>query len=162
MADGSEALAAVRKIIPPHAEAMTASSTTLIEIGLEDHIAEGASGWNILHAKITAENDPVKRAELLRKSVTAEYFISRSNAIARTGEKVACDASDKPCRRMAICGRAPYPCRGWTHFLGSGCMSALLENIRVQKAYGTPGMIGKCVILAHEKNEGRHHPCSGQ
>jgi hypothetical protein len=23
------------------------------------------------------------------------------------------------------------------------------------KAYGTPSVIGKCVVLAHEKNEGR-------
>jgi len=31
--------------------------------------------------------------ELRRKSVTADYFISSANAIARTGELVACDAS---------------------------------------------------------------------
>jgi hypothetical protein len=30
-----------------------------------------------------------------------------------------------------------------------------LENARAKKAYGTPSVIGKCVILAHEKNEGR-------
>ena len=34
-----------------------------------------------------------KRAELRRKSVTAEYFISGANAIAQSGEIVACDAS---------------------------------------------------------------------
>ena len=64
MADGSEALAAVRKIIPPHAEAMTASSTTLIEIGLRTTLQKERPVWNILHAKITAENDPVNGLEL--------------------------------------------------------------------------------------------------
>ena len=30
-----------------------------------------------------------------------------------------------------------------------------LENIRAMKVYGTPSMVGKCVILAHEKDPGR-------
>ena len=92
-ANGNEALAVIRTIIPPHAEVMTSSSTTLIEIGLEDYLAGGTSGWDLLHAKITAENDSAKRAELRRKSVAANYFVSGANAIARTGEIVACDAS---------------------------------------------------------------------
>ena len=82
-ANGDEALATVRKLIPPNAEVMSGSSTTLIEIGFEDYVAGGKSGWNLLHTKITAEDDPVKRAELRRKSVTADYFISSVNAISR-------------------------------------------------------------------------------
>ncbi len=46
-----------------------------------------------MHNLIRAENDDKKRADLRRKSVTADYFISGANAIARTGEIVACDAS---------------------------------------------------------------------
>jgi hypothetical protein len=30
-----------------------------------------------------------------------------------------------------------------------------LENVRANKAYGIPSVIGKCVILSHEKSEGR-------
>ena len=71
---------------------MSGSSTILIEIGLEYYIAGGYSGWNLLHAKINAEDDSVKRAEIRRKSVTADYFISSANAIAQSGEIVACDA----------------------------------------------------------------------
>jgi L-lactate utilization protein LutB len=92
VADGNEALAVIEKLIPPGSEVMSGSSTILIEIGLEYYIAGGYSGWNLLQAKINAEDDSVKRAEIRRKSVTADYFISSANAIAQSGEIVACDA----------------------------------------------------------------------
>jgi predicted ATP-grasp superfamily ATP-dependent carboligase len=91
--DGEDALEQLKKIIPAGAEVMNGSSTTLIEIGYEEYISQGASGWNLVHQRITSENDDTKRAELRRKSVTADYFISGANAIAQSGEIVACDAS---------------------------------------------------------------------
>jgi hypothetical protein len=56
-ADGDAALTALMKLIPPGAELMTGSSTTLIEIGLDEYIASGMSGWKSLHSIITSEND---------------------------------------------------------------------------------------------------------
>jgi L-lactate utilization protein LutB len=161
--DGKEALSELKKIIPSGAEVMNGSSTTLIEIGYEEFISEGKSGWNHMHNKITAENDDRKRAELRRKSVTADYFISGANAIAQTGEIVACDASG------SRVGAWPFSAGHLILVVGINkivptLQDALnrvweyayrLENARAQKAYGTPSVIGKCVILAHEKNEGR-------
>ena len=161
--NAEEALDALKKIIPPGAEVMNGSSTTLIEIGYEEYITGGRSGWKVVHDLIRAENDDKKRADLRRKSVTADYFLSGANAIASTGEIVACDASG------SRVGAWPFAAGHLILIVGINKIvptleDALkrvreyayrLENVRAQKAYGTPSVIGKCVILAHEKNEGR-------
>jgi hypothetical protein len=161
--DGEDALEQLKKIIPAGAEVMNGSSTTLAEIGYEEYISGGMSGWNLVHHRITAENDDGKRAELRRKSVTAEYFISGANAIALSGEIVSCDASG------SRVGAWPFAAGHLMLVVGINKIvptleDALqrvwqyayrLENVRAQKAYGTPSMIGKCVILSHEKNKGR-------
>jgi L-lactate utilization protein LutB len=161
--NGDEALAALRALIPPGAEVMNGSSTTLAEIGYDDLIAGGKSGWKNVHHRITAEDDGAKRAELRRKSVTADYFISGANAIAETGEIVACDASG------SRVGAWPFAAGHLVIVAGTNKIvptldDALhrvweyayrLEDARAKKAYGIPSVIGKCVILAHEMNRGR-------
>jgi L-lactate utilization protein LutB len=161
--DGDAALAALMHIIPPGAEIMTGSSTTLIEIGFDEFVASGRSGWKSLHAVVTSENDEKKRAELRRKSVTAEYFVSGANAISRTGEIVACDASG------SRVGAWPFAAGHLILVVGINKIAPSLElamqrvfqyafkleNARAQRAYGTPSSIGKCVILAREKIPGR-------
>jgi L-lactate utilization protein LutB len=91
--DDLEALARIKELIPAGSEVMNGSSTTLIEIGYSDLLKSEQHNWINLYKKVTSENDPVKRAEIRRKSVTSEYFISGVNAIAMTGELVSCDAS---------------------------------------------------------------------
>ncbi|HEX3001452.1 MAG TPA: lactate utilization protein [Methanoregula sp.] len=158
-----DALAKVKEIIPPGAEIMTGSSTTLIEIGLEDFIRSGKAGWKSLHTAITSENDDQKRAELRRKSVTADYFISGANAIAQTGEIVSCDASG------SRVGAWPFAAGHLVLVVGINKIvpdvgtamkriqeyTFLLENARAMRAYGTPSAFGKWVILAQEKIPGR-------
>ena len=158
-----DALAVLKKVIPDGAEVMNGSSTTLIEIGYEDYISGNQSGWKLMHNAITAENNDNKRAELRRKSVAADYFISSANAIAQTGEIVACDASG------SRVGAWPFAAGHLILVVGINKIvpnleDALnrvrqyaypLENARAKRAYGTPSMIGKCVIFSHEKNEGR-------
>jgi L-lactate utilization protein LutB len=161
--NGGDALEQLKKIIPSGAEVMSGSSTTLIEIGYEEYISGGMSRWNLVHHRIREENDDRKRAELRRKSVAADYFISGANAIAQSGEIVACDASG------SRTGAWPFAAGHLILVVGINKIvptldDALnrvreyayrLENVRAQKVYGTPSIIGKCVILAHEKNEGR-------
>jgi L-lactate utilization protein LutB len=158
-----DALAVLKKVIPEGAEVMNGSSTTLIEIGYEDYISGGRSGWKLIHTVITAENNDNKRAELRRKSVAAEYFISSANAIAQTGEIVACDASG------SRVGAWPFAAGHLILVVGinkivpdlEGALNRIrqyaypLENARAKRVYGTPSILGKCVILSHEKNEGR-------
>ena len=161
--DCEDALEQLKKIIPAGAEVMSGSSTTLIEIGYEEYILAGTSEWNIVHERISQENDDSKRAELRRKSVAADYFISGANAIAQSGEIVACDASG------SRTGAWPFAAGHLILVVGINKIvptlnDALervreyayrLENVRAQKVYGTPSILGKCVILAHEKNAGR-------
>ena len=161
--NGDDALAALRALIPPGAEVMNGSSTTLAEIGYDDLIAGGRSGWKNMHDRITAEDDGARRAELRRKSVTADYFISGANAIAETGEIVACDASG------SRVGAWPFAAGNLVIVAGTNKIvptldDALhrvwdyayrLEDARAKRAYGIPSVIGKCVILAHEMNRGR-------
>ncbi|MDD1665423.1 MAG: lactate utilization protein [Methanomicrobiales archaeon] len=161
--NGARALLILTSLIPPGAEVMNGSSTTLIEIGYEELLKSGRAGWKDLHRDITAENDDIKRAELRRKSVAAEYFVSGANAIARTGEIVACDASG------SRTGAWPFAAGHLVIVCGINKIvptldDALrrireyafpLENARAMKAYGTPSQIGKCVILANERTPGR-------
>jgi L-lactate utilization protein LutB len=161
--DGDAALSALKKLIPPGAELMTGSSTTLIEIGFEEYISSGKSGWKSLHTGITSENDEKKRAELRRKSVAADWFISSANAISQTGEIVACDAGG------SRVGAWPFAAGHLILVVGINKIAPSLElalqrvfeyafrleNARAVRAYGTPSSIGKCVILAREKIPGR-------
>jgi hypothetical protein len=79
--NASDALVVLSKVIPKGAEVMNGSSTTLIEIGYENYISGNHSGWKLMHDVITAENNDDKRAELRRKSVASEYFVSSANAL---------------------------------------------------------------------------------
>ena len=161
--DGREALDAITRIVPRGAEVMNGSSTTLIEIGYEALLSSGKTGWTDLHNGITAENDDRNRAELRRKSVTAEYFISGANAISRTGEIVACDMSGSRIgawpfaagHLILVCGINKIVPTLDDALRRIREFAYPLEDARARKAYGTPSQIGKCVILAHEKVEGR-------
>jgi hypothetical protein len=95
--------------------------------------------------------------------VTADYFISGANAIAQSGEIVACDRSG------SRVGAWPYAAAHLILVSGTNKITPtlddalrrvweyafLLENARAKRAYGAPSQIGKCVILANEETEGR-------
>jgi L-lactate utilization protein LutB len=158
-----DAMVVLKKVIPAGAEVMNGSSTTLIEIGYEDYISGNESGWNLVHKVITAENNDKKRAELRRKAVAADYFISGANAIARTGEIVACDATGSRVGAWPFAAGHLVLVAGVNKIVPT-LTDALdrvrkyaypLENVRAKKAYGIPSTIGKCVILSQERNEGR-------
>ncbi len=160
---GQHALEILKTIIPLGATVMSGSSTTLIEIGYEDFIKKGQSKWNDLHDTILSENDDEKRYELRRKSVTADYFISGANAIAQSGEIIACDKSGSRVGAWPFAASHLILVSG-INKIASTLEDALqrvwqyaypLEDARAKKVYGTPSQIGKCVILANENTEGR-------
>ncbi|MEI6841282.1 MAG: lactate utilization protein [Methanomicrobiales archaeon] len=163
--NGDNALSILKNLVPPGAEVMNGSSTTLMEIGYEEFIAGNETGWDLVHTRITAENDSVKRAELRRKSVAAEYFISGVTAISETGEIVGCDASGSRVGAWPFAAGHLILVAGVNKIVPSfdDAMKRVkeyaypLENARAQKVYGTASIIGKYVILSHERIPGRTH-----
>ena len=160
--DGAAALEKIMELMPLGSEVMNGSSTTLIEIGYED-LMNSQHNWLDLHKAIISENDERTRNELRRRSVTSEYFLSGVNAIAQTGQILACDASG------SRVGAWPFGAQNLILVSGANkivptLQDALkriwdyaypLEDARARKVYGTPSQIGKCVILAKEGRPGR-------
>jgi L-lactate utilization protein LutB len=100
---------------------------------------------------------------LRRKSVAAEYIISGANAISGTGEIAGCDASGSRVGAWLFAAGNLIIVAGVNKIVPT-LDDALkrvrnyafpLETARAQKVYGTPSVIGKCVILANERNPGR-------
>lgn len=161
--NGQNALDILKDLIPQGAEVMSGSSTTLIEIGYDEYANSDKSRWKDLHRAIISENDEKKRHELRRKSVTADYFLSGVNAIARSGEIVACDKSG------SRVGAWPFAAGHLILISGINKIAPTLsdalrrvreyayplENARAMRVYGVPSQMGKCVILANEEAEGR-------
>ncbi|MGZ4920470.1 MAG: lactate utilization protein [Halobacteriota archaeon] len=157
------ALETLRSIIPAHAEVMNGSSTTLIEIGYDAFIKSDQSSWINLNDVITAEDETEKRHELRRKSVTADYFVSGVNAIAQSGEVVACDKTGSRVGAWPFAAKHLILVSGVNKIVPT-LNDALqrvweyafpLENARVKKASGGSSQIGKCVTLVNEASEGR-------
>lgn len=82
----NEALAKLKKIIPSGVSVMNGSSVTLEQIGFVEYLKSNEHKWNNLHAAIVAEKDPVKQAELRKKSVLSDYYLGSVHALAETGE----------------------------------------------------------------------------
>ena len=123
-----------------------------------DYLKSGGHGWKNLHEEILKENDVAKQMDLRRKSVTAEYFLGSVNAIAKTGELVACDASGS--RVTAY----PFAAKNLILVAGEQKITSNLdeaikrvreyvypfENERAQEAYGMNSTTGKWVIIERE------------
>ena len=154
-----DALEKLRGLVPEGAEVMNGTSTTLIEIGFIDALERGDMGWRSVHKVINSENDEAKRHELRRKSVCSDYFVSGVNAIARTGELVACDRSG------SRVGAFPFAAKNLIIVAGANKIAPSLEdalrrvrefaypleNVRAKRVYGVGSVLGKFVILAAEE-----------
>jgi L-lactate utilization protein LutC len=88
VANKTEALAAVKNLLPTRAEIMTGGSTTLEQIGFVDLLKSGAHPWQSFKDKIFAEPDPAKQGKLRQQSCLAEYFLGSVHAVTEKGEIV--------------------------------------------------------------------------
>src|SRR4030042_1354017 len=88
-----QALQRLKELLPAGAEVMTASSTTLYQIGFMDFYLGGKNPWHCLGPEIFKEKDPEMQGMLRRKADAAEYVLGSVNALPETGELVACAAS---------------------------------------------------------------------
>jgi len=158
-----EALDAVQSQIPAGASVMNGHSTTLEEIGFDDHLSSGDHDWESLPDQIWSIDDDAEREAARRDAQTADYFLGSVNAISATGELVAADMSGS---RIGA-----YPFAAGNVVVVSGTNKIVdtlddafdrlehvaypLENERAQEAYGVGSAIAKQLVFRKEMNEGR-------
>ncbi len=163
--DAVGALDALKKLIPANSEVMTGSSTSLNEIGFSEYLASDSHPWKSVHAQITAEDDESKRAELRRKSVTAEYFVASANALTQDGKIVAVDMSGSRvgaflygAKKLILVVGAQKITENETNALARVREVVFpLEDARAQKAYGVHSMTAKWAIMEYEGAQNRVH-----
>lgn len=157
--DAGQALELVKGMIPAGAEVMNGSSTTLIEIGFIDYLEKGQHGWKNLHQRVFAENDQAKRADLRRKAQTADYFLASVNAIAGSGELVACDQGGSRVGAFPFAAKNLILVSGVNKIVPTlddaferiRLFALPLEDARMKKLYNTGSSLGKFVIIAKER-----------
>ena len=162
-ADGDQALEKIKERIPAGTEVMNGSSTTLIEIGYQDLVRSDKSPWKNLRQAVDSESDPVRRDDLRRRSIIADYFLSGVNAISRTGMLAACDATGSRTGAWLFGARNLILVSGVNKIVSSE-EEALqrireyaypLEDARINKAQGAHSRVAKCAILRNEWKTGR-------
>lgn len=88
VANGAEALAKIKELIPAGASVMNGASVTLEQIGFVDYLKEGKHGWNNLHEAIVLEQDKAKQSLLRKQALLSEYYLGSVHGLAQTGEFV--------------------------------------------------------------------------
>lgn len=88
-----DALEKLTGLIPASAEVMTGSSTTLKQIGFTETLKSGKHPWKNLKEMAMKEKDSIKKADLQRKGLAAQYFIGSVHAVAQTGEVLIASAT---------------------------------------------------------------------
>lgn len=93
VANGAEALAKIKELIPAGVSVMNGASVTLEQIGYVDYLKAGQHGWTNLHAAIVAEQDPLKQSVLRKNSVLSDYYLGSIHALVETGEFIVASNS---------------------------------------------------------------------
>lgn len=157
-ANGAEALARIKTLIPAGATLTTGASLTLQQIGFEDLLIAKQHPWANLKDEILAEKDPARQRELRTKSTLAEYFLGSVHAIAQTGEIVIASATGSQLSSYAYSSRNVIWVAGAQKITPT--LDDALRRVREyslpqedqrQKKAGRPGSsIGKLLIFERE------------
>ncbi len=91
--NGKDALTKIKNSIPEGKSVMNGSSVTLEQIGYKDLLTSGKHKWLDLHAKVTAEDDKVKRDKLRREADLSDFYLGSVHALIETGEFIVASNS---------------------------------------------------------------------
>lgn len=161
--DKAQALQQLKDLLPAGAEVMTGSSTTLYQIGFMDYYISGKNPWKCLGPEVFKEKDPVKQLVLRRKADTAEYFLGSVNALAETGELVACDQGGSRVSAYPFAANKVILVVG-VQKITPNLQEAMRrvreyvffkEDERAKKAYGVGTRFGKWIIIENEFRKDR-------
>ena len=100
--NGSEALDKIKSLIPEWASVMNGSSISLEEIGYGDFLKSGKSGWDDLHSKVDAENDPEKRRALRKEATMSDYYLGSVHALTEDGQMIIASNSGSQLPHIAF------------------------------------------------------------
>jgi len=159
----AQAFQRLKELLPAGAEVMTASSTTLYQIGFMDYYLGGKNPWHCLGPEVYNEKNPETQGMLRRKADTAEYFLGSVNALAETGELVACDASGSRVSAYPFAAKKVILVVG-IQKITPNLQKAMqrvreyvffLEDERAKKAYGVGTRLGKWAIIENEMQKDR-------
>lgn len=104
-ASKEDALAKVISVIPAGSEIATASSVTLKQIGFLDLLKTGKHTWRNFRDNIFTEIDHLKRDELRRESVLADYNIQSLQAITESGQLIIASGMGNQLSAIAYASR---------------------------------------------------------
>jgi L-lactate utilization protein LutC len=153
-----DALAQIKKLIPPGASVMNGSSKSLEQIGFIDYLKSGSHGWNNLHQAVLAEKDPIKQAALRKQSVLSDYYLGSVHALTQEGELVIASNSGSQLPHIVFTSPNIIFVIG-TQKIVPNLEQALkrleeyvvpLEDVNIQKKYGIHTMLAKILILKRE------------
>jgi len=156
--NGLEALEKIKTLIPKGVSVMNGSSKTLQEIGYSDYLKTGQSGWNDLHAKVDAESDPVKRAEIRKTTIFSDFYLGSIHAITEDGQMVIASNTGSQIPHLASTSPNLILVIGTQKIIqdvNAGIKRIEdyifpLEDKRLKELYGVGTMISKILIFRNE------------
>lgn len=156
--NGRDALEKIKSYIPKGASVNNGASVTLEQIGYVDYLKSATHGWNNLKEGIVAEKDPEKQAELRKQALLSDYYLGSVPALAETGEFLVASNTgsqlphivySSPNLILVVSAKKIVPTlddarqRLMEHVIP-------LEDVRMQKAYGSGTKLSKEVIFKYE------------
>lgn len=85
---GSDALSAIKKLIPKGASVMNGASVTLEQIGYLEYLESGNHKWADLHAKVVKEDNKEKRAKRRLEATLSDYYLGSVHALTQGGDLI--------------------------------------------------------------------------
>lgn len=157
------ALQQLKRILPPAAGVMTASSTTLDQIGFTSFLNSDEHSLSLVGRKVWAENDAEKRHDLRRQATVVDYVVGSVNAVTADGKLVAVDATGSRVGSYLFGAKNVVLVVGVNKIVQNleEAMKRIkeyvfpLENERAQQAYGHPSALSKWIIIEKEAVQGR-------
>ena len=155
VADKAAALAALIDLIPEGVTIHNTSSTTLNQIGFVEHM-KTSTKWDNLHAKVLAEKDQAKAADLRRQAQAAQYAISSVDAVTEDGDFAVADASGTRIAVVHAAGKVVFviganklvpTIADAEDRIRNYCFQ--IESARVRAAYGWPSSNVSNLLVVH-------------
>lgn len=152
----------VLELIPQGASVMNGSSQTLQQIGLVDYLSGQDHGWNNLHARILAETDPEKQAQLRKECVISGYYLGSVHAVSETGEMIIASASGSQLSHLAYTSpnvilvvSTQKICPNLEVARERVAKHVVPLNDELMKSFGYPGSVMTQEFILHQEVYGR-------